>query len=244
MSKKNNQGTGIVKEPEMTAEEITAALGGNGSKPTETVIVEMKPAVETTPVAEVKPLSELDRYMAGISPELQNQVKSVNEASQLGVAKTFFRFSHPEGMKEEFNARINAEVTALIQKISADTLVDLTGQRVVTVFPNGGQPSSAMFAINTTQEPKGKSGFQKSKWGECTVTDASGKVKAYETPSAMAKSLGLRITGHTDQVHTFTKPAKATGLAWEGNWNDARVITVVSGSTEHPEQGIHVSVNV
>jgi hypothetical protein len=74
------------------------------------------------------------------------------------------------------------------------------------------------------------------------VTKTDGKVVAYETPSAMAKALGLRITGHPDQLHTFSNPKKAEGLDWENKWT-GKTITVVTGDLKKPEAGIHVKLS-
>jgi hypothetical protein len=124
------------------------------------------------------------------------------------------------------------------------------GQEILIRFPvtEGTSFNAEVAAIGTfgAKVASGKKGAsattgEKREWGECTVTDEKGKVKAYDKPSQMAKGLGLRITGHTDQLHTFTSPKKAEGLDWEKNWTGKK-ITVVSGDLANPEAGIHVKL--
>jgi len=200
-----------------------------------------------------KTVTKLDKYLSGLPEALQKQVMSLPEAFRVDIAEGYFKLQHPEGLQSEFKIK----VLEAIRQIAKDCMISVDGQEVLARFPVGeGTVQTAEFvAVGTYQAKTAKGsggkggGGEKREWGECTVTDENGKVKAYDNPSAMAKGLGLRITGHTDQLHTFSHPKKAEGLAWEKNYKtpacsgDNKTITVVTGDLDNPALGIHVKLS-
>jgi hypothetical protein len=197
-------------------------------------------------VAKTSQELELDRLIKGITSKanLDTLTKSPTPEFKLEMAKLMFKIEHPNGMIAEFKDK----VAEAIANIAQDCMVELDGMEVLARFPNGqGTVRTTEFETVGTYnaKPEGKKSGNKvgkSSYGECTITDDNGKVKAYDNPTQMAKSLGLRITGHTNQVDTFKHPREAVGLSWEDKYNAEREITVVSGDSDKPEAGIHIKV--
>jgi hypothetical protein len=233
----------------------------NQNPPTE---AEMAKALGTSTVPEVKapvsevkvnppaivpaPESEETRLFNELKPERQAQVnsfKSMSPEDRLNLIKMMWHAEHPAGMVESFKKAMIEVAVKEAQRAG----VPLVGNEILIRFPTteGTEYNVEIAAVGTYKagtkaSGKGKGSDEKRAWGECTVTDDKGAVKAYDNPSAMAKGLGLRITGHTDQLHTFTSPKRAEGLDWEKNWKN-KTITVTKGDLSHPEDGIHVKLS-
>lgn len=164
----------------------------------------------------------------------------------LDIAKDMFKMQFPNGLAESFKTRLQADLPSMISKLAEEYMIDLTAQKVTVTFPEGEEAIASFGSLIETVTGKGKKKGNGESWGDCTktVVDKDGKesVMGFETPSAMAKNLGLRITGHADSVHVFTHPTKAEGLDHERNWTGKK-IELISGDVNNKSAGIHVRVS-
>jgi len=220
----------------MSADELEKTLG------TQKPVVkapETKSEAKTAAPEAKNPMVE--QMLKALPENIQKAMAATPEPFRSDLIEGYFKVNNPNGMVDLFKTTVKTAV----DKAASECLINLTGKEVVLRFPAEGESTIEMLALGTLTQKTTKvsgGGFQNRKWGECTVTDG-GKVKAYDNPSVMAKGLGLRITGHSDQLHTFTHPKKAEGLDWELNFNPSKVIKVTSGDLDHPENGIHISLS-
>lgn len=240
------------------AEQLAKALGMNGQPEDESQKEEpqtegkVEEKVDGTPEeqleAQVNLEEQLDRFLMHLPEKVGNSMKKAIEAGistveeQLDIAKDYFKMQHPQGLRAEFLAKLTSDVLPRIQSLADEYMVSLDAQQVGFSFPTGGDAVVAMFDPTEVKSKKGKGGFS-GEWGTCTVTDKDGKVMNHASPSSAAKSLGLRITGHSDMVAVFKSPVKAEGESWEANWVDGRTITVTKGDKTNKSDGIHITVS-
>lgn len=230
----NKSTTATIQSPE----ELDKQLGKNVSP-------NAQPEVKKP---EAQPVNELDKFVKVMSETHRKIVKALMEKPDydkdliLEIAKGYSKADNPMGNLDQFKAGC----IKAVEQQADENLVDVLGKEILIRFPTteGTQFNAEVAVVGTYYEKtsKSRSGGEKREWGESTVTDEEGKVKAYEKPSAMAKAVGLRITGHPDTLHVFSHPKKAEGLDWEKNWT-GKTITVTSGDLDNPSAGIHIKLS-
>jgi len=167
------------------------------------------------PVVEAKVPSELEsiqQVLDGLdsnSPAYEvikaNLLKLKNELRDSQQAQQRIAFD------TDLKALLAENLPALIEKHG----IDLSRRKVIITFPDGESPFDYTDVNLTASGSKSKgndNGF-KSQWGKSTLVKGE-ETTEHESPSALAKALGLRITGHKDMPQVFTKPISAeTGEA-------------------------------
>lgn len=161
-----------------------------------------------TPEAEAEAKAETEKPEGG-EPDEKDSLEAILNAlpdemrakALEQVKKLREQAFRAEGSKKwvEFDKALKNEADGLpkfIGDLAEKHGVDLTGRRVVITYPAG--------KFNYSNSPKGSSssssnrtGFPTS-WGEATYEG-----NTHKSPSALATSLGLQITGHRDMIDVF-----------------------------------------
>ena len=172
---------------------------------------EAKAETEATPqvsVAEglrklVNSMKTDDPVRKAVEDQLNKLIKE-QETTELARARVQFDKELTEALEG-----ILAGDSGLIAKHG----VDLSNRKIIITFPNGEETFSLSDVDkNTGRASKSGKSFGTSwlpKDGSAILVNGDGKEVKYDSPSAVAKALGLRITGHRDMKHVFTKPISA-----------------------------------
>ena len=142
-------------------------------------------------------LAEIEKQVSLIpDPEIRQKTleqlrKLYAEAHATKTAKAWVGFDND----------LKTELPAIFEKLAKKHNLELTNRRIVVTFPNG--------KFSHTNNGLGKSGKTSGNGGsgrEAPVRwpgKASDGKAQYDSPSAMATSLGLQVTGHSDMVAVF-----------------------------------------
>lgn len=201
----------------------------------------------TTPPApapqaeQTQPPAQADQKanLANVSAELRKVLDTVQKDSpawqiindQLVKLETEEKASENAKKRLAFDTELRAGLMVLLA--GEDGLVkkhgvDLSNRKIIISFPNGSTPAEpfayANEDINKKPKRNGGGGGFKGGWlpdgKKAKLIDGS-SVTEEDSPSALAKKLGLQVTGHRDMPAVFTKPISAetkqeiTGVKYE-----------------------------
>ena len=181
--------------------------------------VKAQPATSQTP-PEPKPeppvisVSEgLQAIIDGLDENHPAREKVVEELKRLQAEQ---RKSEQAKLRVAFDEDLKKALTNILtgdNGLLAKHQVDLSTRKLVITFPPDG---NGLFAYSDVDLKSGATrrrngngeGAFKSSWGKATYQNGEVKTE-YDSPSKLASALGLRVTGHSDMVHVFTRPISA-----------------------------------
>lgn len=187
------------------------------------------PAPPAPPQAEQIPEQKPQATLANASVELRKVLETVPKDSvawqiindQLVKLEAEEKTSENSKKRIGFDTDLRAGLMALLA--GEDGLivkhgVDLSNRRIIISFPNDSTPAEPFAYTNEdinkkTKRNGGGGGGFKGNWleGDKKVQyhENGTCVSLHNSPSELAKKLGLRITGHRDMLQVFTKPISA-----------------------------------
>lgn len=188
------------------------------------------PTPPTPPQAEQAPAPEQKGnntviIEASVSEDLRKVLETVPKDSkawavinsQLEKLETEEKASEAEKKRVGFDTDLKAGLKALLEGengLLTKHGVDLSHRKVIILFPNGTDTKEAFTYSNIdvnagkAKRAGGGGGFKES-WlpnDHKAEYHEGNTVREFDSPSAVAKHLGLRVTGHKDMVAVFTKP--------------------------------------
>lgn len=187
---------------------------------------EQTPPAEQTP-APVEPKGDSKVIIeASVSEDLRKVLETVPKDSkawavinaQLEKLEAEENASEGEKKRVAFDTDLKAGLTALLEGengLLTKHGIDLSHRKVIILFPNGTDTKEAFTYSNIdinagkAKRAGGGGGGFKENWlpnGKKAEYSEENTVTAFESPSALAKHLGLRVTGHKDMPQVFTKP--------------------------------------
>jgi len=178
--------------------------------------------VEQTPPPQTPPAPKVD---ASVSEELRKVLATVPKDSkawavingQLEKLEAEEKATEGDKKRMAFDTDLKAGLTTLLEGengLLTKHGIDLSHRKVVILFPNGTDTKEAFTYSNIdvnagkAKRAGGGGGFKES-WlpnDHKAEYHEGDTVRAFDSPSALAKHLGLRVTGHKDMPQVFTKP--------------------------------------
>lgn len=213
--RKNQTPTTPVEEtPEITAEQTPATT------PAEETPAPVEQAPEQVETAKPAPSplevsKGLEKLIESLDPN--DPVRQAVE-EQLRKLASEQKASGQAIARQSFDSDLKAALTGILSGedglIAKHPDVELSGRRVEITFPPDGTEPFVMNDLDLHSSKGSKNGsgrgFGQSDWlpkGEkATYTDADGKVTEADSPSALAKAMGLLHTSAKTSVELFTKP--------------------------------------
>ncbi len=200
------------KQPEGQASVDNTPKGGETPKapsPAETAIEVVKASI--TDAAQQKMAIDSINNIATAIPDPEMQQKAIDT-----ILKLFQGEKEAKEAKKfvAFDNELKEKLPALFDELSKKHGVDLSNRKITITFPEG-KPSY----VNSPKDAKSsngnggggnREGFP-SGWGKATGPDGT----EHKSPSELAKSLGLQVTGHRDMIDVFESPTKTDGTKLE-----------------------------
>ena len=177
------------------------------SQPTQvaTPAPETPAPVATPPAAEMTDQAIFQSILAQVASlpdDLRAKAEAMLEKLKVDAAR-----SNAAKQFATFNTELETELPKWLEDLAKKHNVSLAGRKITVAYPTDGKaPKPSHTPIGAKGAGNGHEGFPTT-WGKATLVK-EGKEIGYDSPSALATSLGLQIQGCRNMEDVFANPRK------------------------------------